>query len=46
MPARLIPNAPPLPSHVTIGDLIDLANGVPPSEVIALSNEILVRVLG
>jgi hypothetical protein len=36
MPARLIPNAPPLPSPVTIGDLIDLANGVPESEVIPL----------
>ncbi|HEY8872490.1 MAG TPA: hypothetical protein VIM52_05625 [Stellaceae bacterium] len=36
MPARLIPNAPPLPSPVTIGDLIDLANHVPPSQVIPL----------
>jgi hypothetical protein len=36
MPARLIPNAPPLPSPVTIGDLIDLANYVPASQVIPL----------
>jgi hypothetical protein len=36
MPARLIPNAPPLPSPVTIGDLIDLADRIPASEVIAL----------
>jgi len=36
MPARLIPNAPPLLSPITIGDLIDLANGVPASQVIPL----------
>ena len=36
MPARLIPNAPPLPSSVTIGDLIDLADHVPASQVIPL----------
>lgn len=36
MPARLIPNALPLPSPVTIGDLIDLAENIPASEVIAL----------
>ena len=36
MPARLIPNAPPLLSPVTIGDLIDLADGVAASQVIAL----------
>lgn len=36
MPARLIPNAPPMPSPVTIGDLIDLANRVPASQVIPL----------
>jgi hypothetical protein len=36
MPARLIPNTPPLPSPVTIGDLIDLADGVPEVQVIPL----------
>jgi hypothetical protein len=36
MPARLIPNAPPLPSPVTIGDLIDLADSVPAGQVVQL----------
>ena len=36
MPVRLIPNARPLPSPVTIGDLIDLANRVPAIQVIPL----------
>jgi hypothetical protein len=36
MPTRLIPNAAPLPSPTTIGDLIDLADGVSASQVIPL----------
>jgi hypothetical protein len=44
MPARLIPNAPPLPSIVTIGDLIDLADSVPAGEVISLMRRFFAKV--